>query len=112
MLGDATCPLDNPKKSSEAKASGGEPPPVDVAKELFDVGVRLLTSQNHSEKAARTFLGKCRKDMNDDAALLTILLNGAGTAVDAAGYIRGAVKLATKPKESVNDQLARFGQPD
>lgn len=62
-----------PKKSSEANASGGEPP--DPVKELFDVGVSVLTASGQSEKEARSLIGKWRKDTKDDGQVLAALLD-------------------------------------
>lgn len=42
---------------------GDEPP--DPVKQMFDMGVALLTSQGHNERQARNLIGKWRKTHND-----------------------------------------------
>jgi len=56
--------------SSEAKASGGEPPKITDPNEIiFGYGVPLLTNAGTAEKQARSFLGGLRK-ANGDQALI------------------------------------------
>jgi hypothetical protein len=45
------------------KSTGAEPP--DPVKQMFDMGVALLTSQGHNERQARNLIGKWRKTHND-----------------------------------------------
>lgn len=52
--------LEARSQSSEANASGGEPP-ADPLKQMFDLGVHLLTETGCTEKQARSLLGKWRK---------------------------------------------------
>lgn len=58
--------------SSEANASGGEPP--DPLKELFDLGVSILTTSGQTEKQARSLMGKWRQGGKRDAEVLTALM--------------------------------------
>jgi hypothetical protein len=46
-------------RGSVDKSTGAEPP--DPLKELFDLGVSMLKSQGHSERQARSLIGKWRK---------------------------------------------------
>lgn len=48
---------------------------ADPVKELFDLGVAILTSTGTSEKRARSLLGKWRKAKDDDGAVLAALLD-------------------------------------
>jgi hypothetical protein len=52
-------PIENIIPPSVSDETGGEPP--DPVKELFDLGVAMLESQGHSEREARSLLGKWRK---------------------------------------------------
>lgn len=61
-------------QSSEDKSSGGKPPSDDPVKELFDVGVAILTASGTPEKQARSLIGKWRKG-HDDAKVLQGLLD-------------------------------------
>jgi uncharacterized protein YdaU (DUF1376 family) len=66
--------------------------PVDALKEMFDVGVRVLTGRGVSERQARSLVGKARKDLRDDGRLMAILLSVEREApVDAIGYFEAAV---------------------
>jgi uncharacterized protein YdaU (DUF1376 family) len=70
------------------------PDPPDMLKELFDVGVRMLTSSGRSESSARTFIGRLRQNVGVEEAMR--LLMQARSTTDPAAYI---VKAATpKPK--------------
>jgi DNA-binding transcriptional regulator YhcF (GntR family) len=59
------------KISSEANASGGEPP--DPVKELFDLGVSILTTSGSTEKQARSLIGKWRKSKGEAVVLQALL---------------------------------------
>lgn len=48
---------------------------ADPVKQVFDIGVSLLTSTGTTEKQARSLIGKWRKAKNDDGAVLTALLD-------------------------------------
>lgn len=60
--------------SSEANASGGEPP-ADPIKEVFDLGVALLVAGGRTESQSRSLIGKWRKATGSDAAVLDGLLD-------------------------------------
>lgn len=70
-------PKANPQRSearyqnSEPNGSGGAPP-GDPVKLLFDAGVELLTSTGCKEPAARSLIGKWRKENGDDAVMSAI----------------------------------------
>lgn len=60
--GDAPPPP--PTKSSEANASGGEPP-ADLKKQVFDLGLSLVMQSGKSEAEARQMVGLWRKSKTD-----------------------------------------------
>lgn len=60
------------KNSSEANASGGAPP-ADPLKQVFDLGVELLTATGATEKQARSLLGKWRKSHGEAKVLQGLL---------------------------------------
>ncbi len=60
------------KDSSVANATGAEPP-SDPIKELFDVGVSILTAAGQSEKEARSMVGKWRKAKGEGEVLAALL---------------------------------------
>lgn len=57
------------------KSTGGEPPAnlQDPVKELFDIGVSILTSAGSTEKQARSLIGKWRKAKSDGDVLTGLL---------------------------------------
>lgn len=59
------------KGSSEANASGSEA--ADPVKDLFDLGVALLTATGSDEKQARSLLGKWRKAKGEAEVLQALL---------------------------------------
>lgn len=56
---------------SVPNGTGGEPP--NPVKELFDLGVGILTTQGHSEKRARSLIGKWRQGRNDGDVAAALL---------------------------------------
>jgi uncharacterized protein YdaU (DUF1376 family) len=57
---------------TDANASGGEPPsdpPVDPIKAIFDLGVALLVDEKTTPAAARSLIGRWRKDHGDGFVL-------------------------------------------
>lgn len=93
------------ESGADAAAPEPEPPPaVDLAKALFDIGVAVLTEQGHSPKAARAFLGKCRKEAGSDG----IVIDAIGRALreratDAAGFIAAIVKRQSRSPPAAAD---------
>lgn len=70
---------DTDTSSSVSNDTGGEPP-VDPLKEIFDIGVALLTSSGQTEKQARTLIGKWRKEKGE-AKVLPALLDCRNRAI-------------------------------
>ncbi|MFD1950674.1 hypothetical protein ACFSGX_07830 [Sphingomonas arantia] len=62
----------NNKKSSEANASGTDAP-TDPVKQVFDLGVALLTDAGTKPQPARGLVGKWRKEFGDGAVLAALL---------------------------------------
>jgi replicative DNA helicase len=60
------------KKSSVGKPTGAESADFDPVKAFIDDGVRLLTAAGSSEKAARSIIGRWRKEHGDDGVALAI----------------------------------------
>jgi uncharacterized protein YdaU (DUF1376 family) len=61
-------------KSSVDKSTGGKPPIEDPVRDLFDLGVSILTKAGNSEKEARSLIGKWRQGGKRDAEVLVALL--------------------------------------
>lgn len=61
VTGNVTPPLkENSKPNSVSDETGGKPP--DPAKQLFDLGIEVLTGAGETESKARSMVGKWRKD--------------------------------------------------
>ena len=79
-------PANSPKNGTRNKSepvsvsndTGLKPDPM---KELFDVGVGLLTSSGKSEREARSLIGKWRKAASDDSVVLAALIDCRGRAI-------------------------------
>jgi len=83
------------RKSSEAIASGDFA--ADPVKAIFDAGVQVLTGAGLSDRQARAFVGKLRKDHPDqDGQILGAIMDcGRAGAVDPIPWITAALH---KPK--------------
>jgi len=83
-------PQKSSRTSSEAKASGGKPP--DPIKTLFDFGIGVLTAAKVPERQARSLIGGWRKELDDDAKLMNLLLAAHNvSAVEPVAYVTAAV---------------------
>lgn len=69
---------ENREDSSEANASGSEA--ADPLKEMFNLGVAILTSTGVTEKQARSLIGKWRKSKGE-AAVIQALIDARSKAV-------------------------------
>ena len=85
------------KRSSDPNGSAPNGATLDPVKELFDVGVRLITGAGRSEKDARGLVGKWRKSVGD--AELSALLVVAVRKTDPVPWLISAVAEVTRRKE-------------
>lgn len=69
------------------KNDGFEPDPV---KDLFDLGVAILTRAGRTEREARSLIGRLRKDRTDEEA--ASILVSAKSSTDPAAYIAKAMQ--------------------
>jgi hypothetical protein len=74
-------------------------------KAVFDEGVRLLTSSGCTERAARTLIGKWRRENGDAATLAAVRLAQAESITEPIAWI--TARLVAKPRESWNDRRIR-----
>lgn len=76
--------------SSEASASGGEPPEA----KLFRLGVQILDTLGVNEKRSRPMIGRWRRDTGDDCARVLAAIYRAQelAVVDPAAYITAMLK--------------------
>lgn len=92
------------KKDTVAKATDGGA--VDPVKMIFDQGVKILTGAGVSERNARTFIGKLRKDHQDGQILTAIMDCGRAGAVDPIPWI---TRVLSKPQQpSLQDIFNRI----
>lgn len=90
-------PIPIPTGSSDADASGGEPPDADVTVEpvevIFGLGVPLLTAAGIAEKQARTFLGLQRKLARSDQRVADAIRQAIDSkALQPLEFIVGVLK--------------------
>lgn len=90
-------PSPSPSPSSEAKASGADP---DVAAVVFNRGLDWLQrTSGKSEGNCRSLLGKWRKSLGTDEALLAILGRAQREGViEPVGWIERAIAARDPPK--------------
>lgn len=79
----------------------------DPKKDCFDEGVKLLSGQGDSERAARSFIGKCIRQHGEAEVLAAIL--AARDKAEAKSFI--VRRLKPKAPVSEDDYLAGMGIP-
>lgn len=82
-------PPDPDGSAGPSLAAGAEFDP-DPVKEIFDLGVGILTRSGHPERSARTLIGRLRKLRNDEEA--ASILVAAKATTDPAAYIVKAIQ--------------------
>jgi hypothetical protein len=82
------------KEESDADASGADAPRqvIDLKKEIFDSGVKILVAVGKKEDAARRMIGKWCKDHDDDAVIAAIRLVQREPKVDPISFITACLK--------------------
>ena len=98
-------------KSTEAIASDGDAVAevsADPIKAVFDAGIRILTGAGITERQARPFIGKLRKDHpGQDGLILSAIMDcGRAGAVDPIPWI--TARLAKPKTPSVADIMAKI----
>jgi uncharacterized protein YdaU (DUF1376 family) len=84
---------------SVPNGTGGNPPQSDPVKTLWDFGVSVLTAAGMSEKDARAIVGKWRRDLRDDAKLMSLLITAKNKhALDPVSYIQKAISNGDRPR--------------
>jgi len=66
-------PIDNIHTPSVSDETVGKPTADDPIKQIFDIGVGLLTAAGSKNSDARSYLGKLRKDFGDGATLVALI---------------------------------------
>lgn len=102
------------ESSLDADASNASVPaptqPIDIAKSIFDGGVRMLKRQRFSEKRAREIVGKWRKDAQSDGIVLSCLARAQSEAPsDLVAWMMAAI---ASEKGRLNDQSPTPGPSD
>lgn len=78
-------PLAPPDDSSAGRPRAAD---VDPVKAIFDLGIPILTAAGHSERAARSLIGRLRKLKGDEQAASVLV--AAKSKTDPATYIAAA----------------------
>jgi uncharacterized protein YdaU (DUF1376 family) len=97
---------------TEANASDEVPSSAqDFAKEVFDRGVAFLTRHGKTEPAARTMIGRWRKDHSDAEIFAAFTACGKAGAVDPVPWITARLTKPEKPPVRYHD-FSAFGVPN
>lgn len=88
----------SPLPSSDPNGSGGDAPPVDPVKALFDAGVKLLAGAGETERHARTMVGKWRSDHGNDAVMAAIGAATVAKVSEPIAWITQYLANQTKPQ--------------
>ncbi len=88
---------ENREEYSVATATEGDA--VDPAKAVWDAGVKILGESGVSDRQARSFVGKLRKDHpGQDSQILSAIMDcGRAGAVDPIPWITARLRPATQP---------------
>jgi len=91
-------PEPEPEESSSV-ANATDSDAVDPAKAVWDAGVKILGASGVSDRQARSFVGKLRKDHpgQDSQILAAIMDCGRAGAVDPIPWITARLRPATQP---------------
>lgn len=81
----------------------------DPVKLLFDEGVKLLTETGSTERAARTIVGKWRKEQGNEAVMAGFREARAAGCTEPISYLTTLFANAGKPRENWNDRRIREG---
>ena len=91
-------PEPEPEESSSV-ANATDSDAVDPAKAVWDAGVKILGASGVSDRQARSFVGKLRKDHpGQDSQILSAIMDcGRAGAVDPIPWITARLRPATHP---------------
>lgn len=95
------------ERHSEAKASGGKPPPQDPQDQVYAIGVALLTASDVTDKNARSFLAMQCKSHGAAAVVDALQRCAEAKPVQPVSWLVEALKTApTKGRAIPNKQEA------
>lgn len=93
-------PEPEPEPYSVDKSTGANAP-IDPVKVAFDNGRKLLVAAGVSPAQAGSMVGKWRKDLKDDAALIDVIGRAQREgAVSPIEFIQGIIRARSKPKQA------------
>jgi len=85
------------QKEPEANASGRDAPPrlsaSDMTRALFETGVQILTAGGHSDRQARSIVGRWRKDHRDSVVLAALSRCQVEQPSDPVGWMTKALAI-------------------
>ena len=73
-------------------STAADAPEVDLAKAMFDQGVKLLASAGTPQAKARSLLGKWRRDHGEEAVIVALGRAQREGAIDPVGFVEGALR--------------------
>ncbi|WP_294390387.1 DUF1376 domain-containing protein [uncultured Sphingomonas sp.] len=91
-----------PTPTSVDKSTGADAPPMDPVKQVFDLGVELLTAAGKSPRDARGIIGKWRRDESDAWVLQALLDAKAQAITDPVPWVEARRKIGV-PTPAMQD---------
>ncbi len=82
------------ENTSDANASGGKPPPVDLGEVIFGLGLPLLLSAGVPDRNARSMLGLMRKTHGAEAVVAALQRCADERALQPVEFLQGCLKSA------------------
>jgi uncharacterized protein YdaU (DUF1376 family) len=73
-------------------STAADAPEVDLAKAMFDQGVKLLAAAGTPQTKARSLLGKWRRDHGSEAVIVALGRAQREGAIDPVGFVEGALR--------------------
>jgi hypothetical protein len=98
---------------SVAKATGADAPQqvVDLRKEIFDAGVKIIVAAGKREQQARSMIGKWRKEHGEEAVLSAIRRARDQAVSEPVGFISACLKAQSPddaPPRTADEILAEM----
>lgn len=82
-------------------------PPVDTVKAIWDIGITLLTASGHEERAARSIVGRWRKEHGDGKTLAALIDCQAKSITNPVEWMAKVLN-ASPSGTSLLDQAQRY----
>jgi hypothetical protein len=103
-----TPPKENKSNPPNSEANASDRHAADPVKQLFDLGVELLTSAGQTEKQARSLLGMWRKSKSDGEVINALIECRAKAISDPVGWLAKRLQIARYVSASGHEYRGDF----